>query len=242
MKVRGRDCGTSSNDWLPSLAPESSSSKTLPAEPSVGCPRCGKDCASSATIRPLWLFPPKTLAPLIDGRASSSSAWPTPTVKGNDNRAGLSPTSGDGLATAVRLWPTACATDCKGSSVPGQHRGQLSEAVAWPMPTATSYGSNQGGSAGRTGPIRLSLNGEVQKWSTPLASDGPNGGPNLQRKGGSLPAEVAGTLNPEWVEMLMGFPPGWTSIDGPPDEAKPSTPKSRPARSRHARSPTEPHE
>lgn len=182
MKVRGRDCGTSSNDWLPSLAPESSSSKTLPAEPSVGCPRCGKDCASSATIRPLWLFPPKTLAPLIDGRASSSSAWPTPTVKGNDNRAGLSPTSGDGLATAVRLWPTACATDYKGSSVPGQRRDQLSE------------------------------------------------------------AEVAGTLNPEWVEMLMGFPPGWTSIDGPPDEAKPSTPKSRPARSRHARSPTEPHE
>jgi hypothetical protein len=30
-----------------------------------------------------------------------------------------------------------------------------------------------------------------------------------------------GSLNPDWVEALMGFSPGWT--DGLPDEAKPST-------------------
>jgi hypothetical protein len=23
-----------------------------------------------------------------------------------------------------------------------------------------------------------------------------------------------GSLNPDWVETLMGFPPGWTRIDG----------------------------
>lgn len=42
--------------------------------------------------------------------------WPTPTVCGNYNRKGASATSGDGLATAVRTWPTPCASASKGSS------------------------------------------------------------------------------------------------------------------------------
>jgi hypothetical protein len=37
--------------------------------------------------------------------------WPTPTVCGNYNRKGASATSGDGLATAVRMWPTPQASD-----------------------------------------------------------------------------------------------------------------------------------
>lgn len=39
--------------------------------------------------------------------------WPTPTVHGNYNRAGLSPTSGDGLHTAATNWPTPSARDWK---------------------------------------------------------------------------------------------------------------------------------
>ena len=42
---------------------------------------------------------------------------PTLTVSGNYNRKGASKTSGDGLATALRKWPTLCARDAKG--VPG---------------------------------------------------------------------------------------------------------------------------
>lgn len=56
--------------------------------------------------------------------------WPTPTVCGNHNRKGASANSGDGLATAVARLPTPCSTDWKGSSKPGQRRGQLSETVA----------------------------------------------------------------------------------------------------------------
>lgn len=37
---------------------------------------------------------------------TASGLWPTITVCGNYNRKGLSKTSGDGLATAVRNWPT----------------------------------------------------------------------------------------------------------------------------------------
>ena len=39
--------------------------------------------------------------------------WPTPTRNGNHNRKGLSPTSGDGLATAVKMWPTP--SSCNGT-------------------------------------------------------------------------------------------------------------------------------
>lgn len=47
--------------------------------------------------------------------------WPTPTVKGNFNRKGLTKTSGDGLETAVKkrpadeLWPTSRASEWKGT-------------------------------------------------------------------------------------------------------------------------------
>ena len=53
---------------------------------------------------------PPTLA--LHTRESASGSWPTPTVCGNYNRKGASPTSGDGLATAVkqRTYQTATAT------------------------------------------------------------------------------------------------------------------------------------
>lgn len=69
--------------------------------------------------------------------------WPTPTVHGNDNRAGISPKAGDGIATAVKA----------------EH-------------------------------------------------------PELAR---------VGYLNPDWVETLMGFPPGWTECRGPRRAVRRST-------------------
>ena len=48
--------------------------------------------------------------------------WPTPSVHGNYNRRGLSENSGDGLATAVRMWATPSSADCKGSHGGGQGR------------------------------------------------------------------------------------------------------------------------
>ena len=42
--------------------------------------------------------------------------WPTPTVCGNYNRKGASTTSGDGLATAVKQFPTPTTRDHKGGA------------------------------------------------------------------------------------------------------------------------------
>jgi len=90
-----------------------------------------------------------------------------------------------------------------------------------PTPSATSYGSNQGGAAGRVGPVRHSLESMARHglWPTPTAINN-TGGAALCKWGGSgaraklrtmvTPAELNGSLNPTWVEWLMGFPLGWT--------------------------------
>lgn len=53
-----------------------------------------------------------------------------------------------------------------------------------PTLTATSYGSNRGGAAGRSGPERPSLD-----------------------------TLAGGTLDPQWCEWFMGFPIGWTDVE-----------------------------
>lgn len=95
---------------------------------------------------------------VVFGGSDGGRLWPTPSVCGNYNRSGASSTSGDGLATAVRAWPTPLARDFRSST-------------------------------GRTPSNR----------HTP-----------------SLP-EVIGMLNPDWVELLMGLPSGWTDLSATPD-------------------------
>jgi hypothetical protein len=58
-----------------------------------------------------YQLPP--LVPLTDEIASG--LWPTPTVNGNYNRKGASATIGDGLATAVAMYPTPTARDYRSS-------------------------------------------------------------------------------------------------------------------------------
>ena len=51
----------------------------------------------------------------------------------------------------------------------------------------------------------------VVMYTTPCAADvqGSHGGNNHR----SLRTDVAGQLNPTWVEWLMGFPIGWTELN-----------------------------
>jgi hypothetical protein len=92
-------------------------------------PRAG--CVLNGTA---YLRPP--CAPLT--REIESGLWPTPTINGNYNRKGASPTSGDGLATAVRRrWPTPTARDWKdGSYCPNVPINGLLGRAVWATPTA----------------------------------------------------------------------------------------------------------
>ena len=111
----------------------------------------------------------------------------------------------------------------------------------WPTPRASDGehgGPNQRDSAGKPG-----LTGAAALWSTPAAQDSKNATlPVSQATRDTLPGDVirtgaTGKLNPDWVESLMGFPPGWTVLAGPPVPVKRSTGGKRRARSR-AKSPT----
>ena len=135
-------------------------------------------------------------------------------------------------------FPTPCATDHKGSSRPGQRRGQLSEAVEasphkhpFPTPSATAYGSSGNGTGNnKASRGRPSLERMV-RFPTPTATDSESSGSQRSR-GGKAHAGTSltdfvlesegiprgspsrrGRLNPRWVEWLMGWPIGWCSSE-----------------------------
>jgi DNA (cytosine-5)-methyltransferase 1 len=110
----------------------------------------------------------------------------------------------------------------------------------WPTPRATDgeKGSRTDEGAAREALRRsqgFDLGTAVRMWPTPNAGDGIAGASNLpHRRQVSLPRTVAqwptptadrysglqshgvnailGSLNPTWVEWLMGFPSGWTDL------------------------------
>ena len=104
----------------------------------------------------------------------------------------------------------------------------------WPTPlTQDSYErsawkiiaqANEGGKA------RMTLTRKVkylEKMPTPVArmwKDNGQSTSELNRNSETLATKAGGSLNPTWVEWLMGFPLGWT--DCAPSET-PSSPKSR---------------
>lgn len=131
--------------------------------------------------------------------------WPTPTVNGNNNRAGLSKNSGDGLATAVRMWATPNTID----SLP-QRSDEATEKM------------RAGARKGRTMPSNLREQVDertMSAWRTPSARDHRSGSPRKEGQQINLNDQAGGQLNPDWVEQLMGFPEGWTNPDV--DEPRP---------------------
>ena len=88
------------------------------------------------------------------------------------------------------LWPTPTARDCKGAN-------SLKHLTQQKTP-----GNNH---------HVCQLANAVKLFTMPCAADaqGTHGGNNRR----SLRTDVAGQLNPTWVEWLMGFPLGWTDLN-----------------------------
>jgi DNA (cytosine-5)-methyltransferase 1 len=144
-----------------------------------------------------WL--PKHIAPSGEKSQMRLSQavhmWPTPTVSGNHNRKGASKHSGDGLATAVATWPTPTANEWKSGktteTTAAKNSRPLREKVLWRTPNASDANkwSNQSLQERRS-------KGQQVRLNTQVAPEGVNGG----------------SLNPTWVEWLMGWPLGWTDL------------------------------
>lgn len=212
---------SSSTSASPSNAkPPSSSGRTSPEQLEL-FPASASTSTPEATEARGPSFERVTLAPLTSGPASS--CWPTATVHGNDNRAGASATSGDGLQTAAvqwareNLWPTTRASD--GSKGGPNQRGSAgdpmlpSAAVQWAKenlwPTASARDWKSGEASQETLERNSRpLNETATDWArSHLAKLTSPGGPECLRYDPTLHRLC---LNPAFVEWLMGWSDGHT--------------------------------
>ena len=108
------------------------------------------------------------------------------------------------------------------------------EGRAWPTPSAARAGNDLTltcSGDGRETPNKLGWAVAISQgsaWPTPAARDFKDTGASpseFERNTPGLAARAGGSLNPDWVSQLMGFPAGWTSplTDGPQAPAKRST-------------------
>jgi hypothetical protein len=134
---------------------------------------------------------------------NTPTRWPTPTtqdnvqIRGEGMAAGKSK-RGTTLAGAVSMWPTPTSTL-------GTNGGRVTPTKA-----------REGGTLIEA----LSARTQVQlvdavKFATPLSRDYRSGKASQathDKNSRPLSEQIGGSLNPTWVEWLMGWPLGWTDL------------------------------
>ena len=156
--------------------------------------------------------------------------WPTPN-SADSKRETAHKGGNPSLPMATKAWPTP---RCEDGECAGGHRGKddtLYGAIVRPKDPrslATPSGNDANNGTIASGEFK-SLNRDVHGWATPAARDyrypndpnDPNGASRIKRSaqaptsGDQLPNQIGGSLNPDWVEILMGWPIGWTDAVNP---------------------------
>ena len=139
----------------------------------------------------------RTLEQSIRGTESGllENKWATPTTMDK-----LPPKSEQALfreATITRV----------GRSKPANLRDQVSNMWNWPTPNSRDWKDGQT-SGNRKSPGL----GVVAHWPTPVADDTSHRKAKYAQGGTALSTKAGGSLNPMWVEWLMGWPLGWTDL------------------------------
>ncbi len=231
--------------WHGSLAkydPDSRSWKTAQRsliegsdESSVIWPRSGTTVDGQCYLLP-------TLAPRTG--VSGSGLWQTPVSDDSVNRAqGKFNSRGEPKLSAQVLWPTphGFSPDGRSNGPSGNELGRaVNQSLAWPTPTVQmSKTSGMGYEASRRelnraiarngypSCLATAIQGTV---ATPTARDWRSGKASETthaKNSWPLSEQIGGSLNPTWVEWLMGWPLGWTDLQ--PLE----TDRSRNAQRRH---------
>ena len=176
----------------------------------------------AGTMRNGIVYPQPPLVPRTSGTGSSSSppaeTWLTPNVM--DSLPVRSPEALKHQHESNRQGRTTHSTLREQVSCPPP-------AEMWPTPTVQDAENDAGPSQWERNSDPLNV--AVKRWPTPTAQDSTGGGnrngPNSKAHAGisltdaaltgdsSTPrSAVSGSLNPTWVEWLMGFPPEWTVL------------------------------
>jgi len=128
----------------------------------------------------------QTLVPRTKGTGSGSLVWiGTPTATMSERSEKFAEGRTPSPAEFVKKWPTPISQDAK-------HSG---------------YAQSGPGKADK-------LSYAVVRWPTPTAHNSKEGAypAEFTRNTPTLSAQAGGTLNPTWVEWLMGWPLGWTDL------------------------------
>lgn len=187
--------------------------------------------------------------PRTDGTESLS--WPTPTARDYRTANSMEHLTRPGgqnhrkqLNNAVQLFPTATARCWKTASETSTRQGGMDlQTVVRLYPTPTVFDATCGDIAGKeyNGKTRhaMKLIQAAKLFPTPTTGASLCGGTHtyqslkaMEATGEITPEERrsmaagnGGQLNPEWVEAMMGFPPGWTELE-PDGQTEPGRPES----------------
>lgn len=144
--------------------------------------------------------------------------------------------------TASGLWPTphGFSKDGKSNGPSGNELGRAVNRSLWPTPSANKTtlsgdlvnsdgtpwdGIGKPHSATTGKPVSTHLTDAVKMWPTPNARDHKDSGPNTNYAALAAKSKLAGTvggsLNPQFVSWLMGYPLDWCDM---PDESLPKSP------------------
>lgn len=152
------------------------------------------------------------------GQVLEQAEWKTPTVPNGGRQPKTITETGqtpDGVKRQVDL----------------AHQVRMREGSDWPTPTSRDWrdSGREAAAQNRKSPClpAVTVLNEATNWPTPhsnchtgAGAQGREGGLNLQTAAGQPdPANLStngkrpGSLNPAWVEQLMGYPEGWTELD-----------------------------
>jgi hypothetical protein len=179
----------------PARAPE------LPASGRAYGSRCAELLARYDPDSSSW----RTSQLCLDGALTVfSETWPRSGMTRNGTAYRLPPLAPLTAATASGLWPTP--------NVP--NGGRTIQHAEFKGNTAYHNGKK----------VQVGLEAAVRMWPTPVARDsrtikgaqhpkGWTGAKGLCETVGEVEGTATGSLNPTWVEWLMGFPSGWTALE-----------------------------
>jgi hypothetical protein len=106
----------------------------------------------------------------------------------------------------------------------------------WPTPRASENDQGRkadammdGISSWKSQGRGATLTTAVKRWTTPTAHNAKEGGfpAEYERNTPTLAAQAGGSLNPTWVEWLMGWPLGWTDLRPLATDKSPCAPQQR---------------
>lgn len=191
LRGRARVFGQSTPVLLARLAPDGSSWRTSQLSLDGDCQLFSQTFPRSGMTRSGTAYRLRPLVPLTGGTGFGSLPTPSASSYGSNRSAS------EGARVRLSL-------------------ESMARKNAWPTPRATD--GDKGGRGDLLAMVRTGKDSRRKNWPTPRTSD--TNGPGRHGTGGPDPRTAVtethpnnGSLNPTWVEWLMGFPLGWTDLE-----------------------------